>query len=226
MVSALAWFVLRRAGAFYGTAFLGALLFAVHPLHTEAVANIAGRGELLAAAGVLGARMLRPASTDADLQVFEVQRGAALARVARDLEDTGLVRSALATEWLARLRGVSGSLQAGEYELSASWSTGAILDKISAGRIRTHALVVPEGLRATEIAERLEGAGLAQAAPAMPEGGTGPQPKMRMGSSKQLSPLLASATRRGVRMSYSPRSAPNAAIMTSVAGPPSRRMRR
>jgi hypothetical protein len=55
LVSALAWFVLRRAGTFYGTAFLGGLLFAVHPLHTEAVANIAGRAELLAAAGVLAA---------------------------------------------------------------------------------------------------------------------------------------------------------------------------
>jgi tetratricopeptide (TPR) repeat protein len=55
VASALAWWVLRRAGAFYGTAFLGGLLFAVHPLHTEAVANVAGRAELLATVGVLAA---------------------------------------------------------------------------------------------------------------------------------------------------------------------------
>ena len=36
-------------------AFVGALLFAVHPLHTEAVANIVGQAELIAAAAVLGA---------------------------------------------------------------------------------------------------------------------------------------------------------------------------
>lgn len=36
-------------------AFVGALIFAVHPVHTEAVANIVGQAELVAAAAVLGA---------------------------------------------------------------------------------------------------------------------------------------------------------------------------
>ncbi|HEX4825063.1 MAG TPA: DUF1736 domain-containing protein [Candidatus Polarisedimenticolaceae bacterium] len=54
-VAALVWFVLRRAGTHYGTALLGGALFAVHPLHAEAVANVAGRAELLAALFVLGA---------------------------------------------------------------------------------------------------------------------------------------------------------------------------
>ncbi len=42
-----------RAGAF-----LGAVLFAVHPLHTEAVANVVGQSELLAAVFVLAAALL------------------------------------------------------------------------------------------------------------------------------------------------------------------------
>ena len=54
-VVALAWFVLKRAGTHYGTALLGGLLFAVLPIHTEAVANVAGRAELLAALFVLAA---------------------------------------------------------------------------------------------------------------------------------------------------------------------------
>jgi len=54
-VAALAWFALKRAGTHYGTALLGAGVFAVLPLHTEAVANIAGRAELLAALFVLAA---------------------------------------------------------------------------------------------------------------------------------------------------------------------------
>ena len=54
-VAALVWFALRLAGTHYGTAFLGGLLFAVLPIHTEAVANIAGRAELLAALFVLAA---------------------------------------------------------------------------------------------------------------------------------------------------------------------------
>ena len=54
-VAALAWAALRRAATHYGTALAGAMLFAVHPLHTEAVANVAGRAELLAALFVLSA---------------------------------------------------------------------------------------------------------------------------------------------------------------------------
>jgi predicted Zn-dependent protease len=54
-VAALAWFAARRAGVVYGTAILAGLLFAVHPVHVEAVANVAGRAELLAAGLSLGA---------------------------------------------------------------------------------------------------------------------------------------------------------------------------
>jgi hypothetical protein len=57
-VAALAWMVLRRSGVHYGTAFLGGALFAVHPIHTEVVANVAGRAELSAALFVLAAWLL------------------------------------------------------------------------------------------------------------------------------------------------------------------------
>jgi tetratricopeptide (TPR) repeat protein len=54
-VCALVWLVARRAGTHYGTALLAGALFAVHPIHVEAVANVAGRAELLAALFVLAA---------------------------------------------------------------------------------------------------------------------------------------------------------------------------
>lgn len=54
-VCALVWLVARRAGTHYGTALLAGSLFAVHPIHAEAVANVAGRSELLAALFVLTA---------------------------------------------------------------------------------------------------------------------------------------------------------------------------
>ncbi len=47
-------------------ALFGALLFAAHPLHTEAVAWIAGRGELLAATAALGACLLALRATSVD----------------------------------------------------------------------------------------------------------------------------------------------------------------
>jgi hypothetical protein len=57
----LASFFSRRA------AFIGALVFAVHPVHVEAVANVVGRAELLAAAFGLGlcTLWLRPGPTRA-----------------------------------------------------------------------------------------------------------------------------------------------------------------
>jgi protein O-mannosyl-transferase len=63
-------------------AFAGALVFAVHPLHTEAVANVVGQNELWAALGVLGACLvyisrpeglaLQPKRTAAILALYAV----------------------------------------------------------------------------------------------------------------------------------------------------------
>ena len=62
-VSLLVFVLLARLTAPAG-ALLGAVLFAVHPVHTEVVANVVGQAELLAAAGSLAACILfidRPA---------------------------------------------------------------------------------------------------------------------------------------------------------------------
>jgi Flp pilus assembly protein TadD len=55
LASLLAWYAACAAGLRRGGALLAAMLFALHPLHTEAVANITGRAELLAAVWVLAA---------------------------------------------------------------------------------------------------------------------------------------------------------------------------
>jgi tetratricopeptide (TPR) repeat protein len=64
LASLLAWYAASRAGLQRGAALLAALLFAVHPLHTEAVANIVGRAELLAAVCVLAAWLLHTKAID------------------------------------------------------------------------------------------------------------------------------------------------------------------
>jgi tetratricopeptide (TPR) repeat protein len=51
-------FLLLQALTSRAGALAGALLFAVHPLHTEVVANVVGQAELLAACSVLGAAAL------------------------------------------------------------------------------------------------------------------------------------------------------------------------
>jgi len=126
-------------------------------------------GLLVAAAGgaVLWVEhQLGPASPSdeaAEPVLFEVPSGAGLARVAADLEEAGLVRDARAFTWLARLRGEGGRLHAGEYALSPVDSSREILATLVAGRVKTWEVVLPEGLRARQVAARLEEAGLADA---------------------------------------------------------------
>jgi tetratricopeptide (TPR) repeat protein len=58
LATGLLFALLRRLGAGAGAAGTGAALFAVHPVHAEAVANLVGRSELLAASLVLLASLL------------------------------------------------------------------------------------------------------------------------------------------------------------------------
>jgi UPF0755 protein len=117
------------------------------------------------AAAVLGSRWaLAPLAATAPEVLFVVEPGASLSRVASHLESRGLIRSALAVRWLARSRDLSGQLQVGEYFLSAAQTPEEILLQIVAGRVATYPVVLPEGLTAREIAERLQDAGLADAA--------------------------------------------------------------
>jgi tetratricopeptide (TPR) repeat protein len=90
-VAALAWSALRRAGTHYGTALLGSLLFAVLPVHTEAVANIAGRAELLAALFVLSAWLAHRRANDDDPSAGRWQLAAPSLYLAAILSKEGAV---------------------------------------------------------------------------------------------------------------------------------------
>ncbi len=57
VASSLVFVLLMRFFPWWG-ALVGGLVFAVHPVHTEAVANIVGRGELLAAVWMLWATLI------------------------------------------------------------------------------------------------------------------------------------------------------------------------
>ncbi|HEB89369.1 MAG TPA: endolytic transglycosylase MltG [Deltaproteobacteria bacterium] len=116
-------------------------------------------GTLLYVRSVLAPVAADPTGTESI--AFEVEPGDTLGRVAWELEQKGLIRDARAARWLARAEDLASRLKTGEYELSPSQSTREILETLSRGRVRTHAIVIPEGLRAAEIADRLDAAGLA-----------------------------------------------------------------
>jgi UPF0755 protein len=115
----------------------------------------------LAALLALGVRDgLVPPGPGQDPVLFVVAPGAGLRRVARELEAAGLVRSALAFEGLARWRGQARQLHAGEYELAPALTAGAVLERLVAGRVVSHEVVIPPGFTAAEVATRLGAAGL------------------------------------------------------------------
>ena len=125
-------------------------------------------GLLLTAIALLGAgaaaialhRALSPADPAAGTIVFTVAPGQPLGAIARQLERDGLVRSATAVEWIARLEGLDGSLRAGEYALSAAQTPGAILTHLASGQTVSYPVVLPEGFTAAQIGARLASAGL------------------------------------------------------------------
>jgi len=109
-------------------------------------------------------RSLAPVDEDggrAQLVTFEVESGDSLTRVAAALEAKGLIRNAKVARWFAQAEDLSSRIKVGEYEFSAAQSTREILDALAKGRVRTHTVVIPEGQRASEIADRLAAAGLA-----------------------------------------------------------------
>jgi UPF0755 protein len=130
----------------------------------KTIAALCALGLLAAGAGFFWLQQsLRPVevdSLDARTIAFEVESGDSLGRVAATLEAEGMIRNARVARWFAKSEDIASQLKVGEYELSASQSTPEILDVLVRGRVQTHAVVIPEGLRATEIAERLGDAGL------------------------------------------------------------------
>lgn len=91
--------------------------------------------------------------------IVEVPSGASFRSVAAELEAQGAIRDARAFSWLARLEKKDGALHVGEYEIAPGLSAREVLTLLARGRVRLHAVTIPEGLRTEEIAARVAGAG-------------------------------------------------------------------
>ena len=132
---------------------------------TKVLFAIAILGLIVTAASLLWIqRALAPVAQGPDqapVVSFQVAPGDVFGRVAYSLEKKGLIRDARAARWYAHFEGLAGGLKSGEFELGPSQSTPEILKTLVEGRVRTHSVVIPEGQRATEIADRLSAAGLA-----------------------------------------------------------------
>ncbi len=81
---------------------------------------------------------------------FEVMSGDTTASVAQRLQDDGLIRNALLFRAWARYKKLDRGIEQGVYQLSPSMTMNGIIQKLQVGKPEELAIVIPEGLRATQ----------------------------------------------------------------------------
>ncbi|HXK34009.1 MAG TPA: endolytic transglycosylase MltG [Dehalococcoidia bacterium] len=105
-----------------------------------------------------------PALAQGDEPVLvTVDEGQSAESIGQELADAGVIRSGRLFEVLVGLRGVSGALEAGEYEFRQGMATLTVVERIASGRTASNRVVIPEGRRAEEVARILADAGVVTA---------------------------------------------------------------
>ena len=89
-----------------------------------------------------------------------VPPGSSADAIGRLLQSQGLVRHPLAFRVLVLLKGVSGSLKAGEYALEGPLTLDQIVDLLARGEVVRREVTIPEGKNMVEIAEILGDRGI------------------------------------------------------------------
>ncbi len=92
-----------------------------------------------------------PGSLPSPSVFFEIKKGAEIRKIARSLEEEGLIKSRIAFLAAYRLFYSPRSIKAGEYVFSSPVRARDILSALVEGRIYLHALTIPEGLTGLEI---------------------------------------------------------------------------
>jgi len=87
--------------------------------------------------------------------VIDVPKGASSVRIARMLAEAGVIRSPFAFRLHAKLRGLAGGLQSGEYRFEQPANLVEILQRLHRGDVVRYSLTVPEGLRTDEVLQLL-----------------------------------------------------------------------
>ncbi|MDH7513316.1 MAG: endolytic transglycosylase MltG [Clostridiales bacterium] len=87
--------------------------------------------------------------------LFDVEKGAGIKAVARRLDERGLIRSNLSFLAAYQLFYAPRKIKAGEYAFSSPVRVKDVLEDLVSGKIHLHAVTIPEGLTAREIAPLL-----------------------------------------------------------------------
>jgi len=99
--------------------------------------------------------LARPAGAPGPGRVVEIPKGAGLNRAAQVLAQAGVVEQAQLFLLAGFLTREQGSIKAGEYELSPAMSNATVLEHLRHGRVKLHAILLPEGFTLDQILLRL-----------------------------------------------------------------------
>ncbi|HEY0411018.1 MAG TPA: endolytic transglycosylase MltG [Candidatus Dormibacteraeota bacterium] len=108
-----------------------------------------------------------PASRHTTGVAIDVASGETLDGLVTELQSHDLVRDPFWFRWYARLRGLGSQLKAGRYHLDTGMGASAVVARLEMPPdARTVRVVIPEGLIAAQIAERVQATGLGVSAAA------------------------------------------------------------
>ncbi len=120
-----------------------------------------------AAAGYAAWDLYRYAETpmgDSDRPMaVSIPSGQVFGETVRQLQLAGIIRSPRRFEILARLKGLDTKIQAGEYWLSPDATPEKLLQQLATGKVRLHALTLPEGSTIRQYAAIIDEKGLSSA---------------------------------------------------------------
>ena len=124
--------------------------------------SILSLSAFLALLGLVGVWVLvhQPAAIEGREQIIQVSRGTGLRQIASQLHEVGLLRHPLPFVLYAKARRMAPRLQAGEYVLSANMSPAEILGILYRGKVRHHALTIPEGATLRDLAALVAARGM------------------------------------------------------------------
>jgi len=114
---------------------------------------------VLGAAAWLAYGLLVPIGPKGQEKFVMLRPGSSARHIARDLKNAGMIRSAPALMVLHYWRG-RPALKAGEYMFDHPADARKVYDRIVAGDIYVHTVVIPEGYNIFDIANTIQAAGL------------------------------------------------------------------
>lgn len=87
----------------------------------------------------------RPVPLEGEVLNYEIEPGTSFGELAHDLHERGVIRQPLYWLALARLRGSTGGIKAGEYRVEGPISPVQLLDQFVRGKTVQLSLTIPEG---------------------------------------------------------------------------------